>query len=72
MHYIKYTPCFLPRLPYTVLWLSVGHPVSFVTGAEFLGTQGPTGEVAYGWQECRLMGDVLVLHDLVDDDSDSV
>ena len=47
-------------------------PCVLWAGAEFLVTQGHTGEVAYGWQECRLMGDVLVLHDLVDDDSDSV
>ena len=39
-------------------------------GAELQITEGPSGEPVFHWSKCRLMGDILVLDDMVSDDSD--
>lgn len=41
------------------------------SGAELVMKHGTSGEKLFEWQKCRLMGDILVLDDLMEsDDSD--
>jgi hypothetical protein len=41
-----------------------------LAGAELHLAHGPSGEVVWSWDNCRLMGDILVLDDMVSDGSD--
>jgi hypothetical protein len=59
----------LSPLSVSLLSLSLSLSLS-LAGAELHLAHEPSGEVVWSWDKCRLMGDILVLDDMVSDGSD--